>query len=372
MRKGKGMDALPTSNLCDGAIMKKVNPYHVLNLNPQNNFPCLSLYASSERELVALIGKAEELGVKRYDAKTLDTLLKPIHGFMKRKEEKNFPIALFSTRGFGGFSNLPFTAEPLAVVSDSFHIKPLIKWMQREHPFALLELRELEAVLYQGSLGYFEEIERLSYRELRTMDGVFNALDRAVYRSIQSSRVPLLLAGDLELIEAYKSVSGYKAIVDDSILDPYSTADRGSLHAAAISTLEPFLEQKEASLLHSYWAAERRGRTSAMLQDIVQLALANKVKHLFVNEKMHVWGRINRNTASFTYSPRQTDTEDDVLDDLAEIVLRNHGAVTVLPASKMPEGKAACAILSGEAVSLRRSIALAHIPDEAWRPEIAS
>lgn len=352
----------------------KVNPYHVLNLSPKENFPCLSLYAESERELISLLGIAEEIGLKKYDAKTLDMLFKPVHGFLK-KQQKEFgasPIALFSSKGFAGYSRLPFSAKSLAVVADSFHVKPLLKWMQREHPFSLLRLQEKEAVLFQGSISYFEEIERLPYRELRSMDGVFNALDRAVYRSIQSSRVPLLLAGDFDLIEAYRSVSGYRAIVEDSILDPSVFGDYGKLHCASIKVLEPFLEQKENALLNSYWAAERGGRTSSILQEIVQLALSNRVKHLFINEKIHVWGKIDSSTASFTYSPWQSAAEDDILDDLAEIVLKNHGAVTVLPSLKMPNGKAACAILSGEIISLRQRQALAGDPEETLRHQTAS
>lgn len=126
--------------------MMKVNPYHVLNLSPKEDFPCLSLYAGSERELVSLLGKAEELGIKKYDSKTLDLLFKPIHGFLKKQKEiGTSPIALFSSKGFAGYSRLPFSAKPLAVVASSFHVKPLLKWMQREHPFSLLELKEQEA-----------------------------------------------------------------------------------------------------------------------------------------------------------------------------------------------------------------------------------
>lgn len=354
--------------------MMKVNPYHVLNLSPKEDFPCLSLYAGSERELLFLLGKAEDLGLQKYDSKTLDLLFKPVHRFLKRhnRELEAAPLALFTNKCFAGYSRLPFFAKPLAVVANSFHVKPLLKWMQREHPFSLLELREQEAVLYQGSLTYFEEIEKLPFRELRTMDGVFNALDRAVYRSIQSSRVPLLLGGDFELIEAYKNVSGYRAIVDNSIIDPSVLADHEKLHRAAIQLLEPFLEQKENAQISAYWAAERGGRTSALLQEIVQFALLNRVKHLFVNEKMNVWGSINPGTASFTYSPQQTTPEDDVLDDLAEIVLKNHGAVTILPASKMPNGNAACAILRSEATSLRQSLALIRTAEKKWPPPTAS
>lgn len=354
--------------------MMNVNPYHVLNLSPQENFPCLSLYAGSEKELVKLMGKAEELGLMKYDSKTLDMLFRPIHGFLKRGklEADHNPVALFSTKGFSGCSYLPFPVKPLAVVANSFHVKPLLKWMQREHPFSLLLLKEQEAVLYQGSLSSFNEAERLVYRELRTMDGVFNALDRAVYRTIQSSRVPLLLAGEFDLIEKYKAVSGYKAIVDDAILEPSIFFDQLKLHSAAIKVLEPFLEKKEDALVSSYWAAERSGRTSSLLQEIVQLALVGRVKHLFVNEKMHVWGKINEDTASFSYSPKQSAPEDDVLDDLAEIVLKKHGLVTVLPNVKMPMGKAACAILNTDVMSLRQNIKSISNTQEFWQPHAAS
>jgi hypothetical protein len=348
--------------------MIKINPYHVLNLTPKVDSPCLSLYASSERELAQLIEKAEELGLKTYDGSTVDRLLKPMHTIFKNigSNGVNYPVALFSTKGFSGYAKLPFSAKPLSVVASSFHVKPLLKWMQREHPFSLLCLREKDAILYQGSLSYFEEIERLEYRDLKTMDGLFNALDRAVYRSIQSSRVPLVLAGELDLIEIYKSVSGYRGIVDDSIVDPNVIEDLEKLHSNAVEILEPFLEQKEANHISSYLVAERGGRTSSVLQEIVQLSLARKVKHLFVNEKMNVWGKINYETGSFTYSPRQTETEDDVLDDLAEIVVRNHGVVTVLPPEKMPNGKAACAILTGSAYSLRLSNSEYTSPKEVW------
>ncbi len=353
--------------------MKKVNPYHVLNLTPSEDFPCLSLYSSTERDLASLIGKAEELGLKKYDARTMDLLLRPIHRFLKWQghDPKNYPLALFVTKGFAGFSRLPFPTKPLAVVSDSFHVKPLLKWMQREHPFSLLHLQEKEAILYQGSLSYFEEVEVLPYRELRTLDGVFNALDRAVYRTIQSSRVPLLLAGDFELIETYKNVSGYKAIVDDPILDPNEYADANRLHSAAIQVLEPFLEQKEEALLRSYWSAEQSGKTSDVLQDIVGLALKGRVKHLFVNEKMNVWGSIDKSKGSFTYSARQDGPEDDVLDDLAEIVWKNHGVVTVLPSGKMPNGKAACSILINELRSPRANLDLYSSTGKDWQDQIA-
>jgi len=371
---GKAQDGARTLKFKRGDSMIKINPYHVLNLIPQEGKPCLSIYARTEKELASLVGKAEEIGLRSYSPQIVDQLLKPIHRISKNvaSDVSNYPLALFVCGGFSGYAKLPLTVSPLVVVADSFHVKPLFKWMQREHPFMLLCLNDNEANLYQGSLSHFEEIEKLPYKELRTMDGVFNALDRAVYRSIQSTRVPLILAGDLELIEVYRNLSGYRAIVDDSIIDPVVFGQLKKLHSRAIEILEPFLEQRESGQLTSFWAADRSGRTSWVLQEIIQFALRGKVKHLFVNEKMNVWGKIDYVTGQFTYSAKQNLTEDDILDDLAEIVMRNHGMVTVLPPSKMPHGRAACAILNSELSSLRIS---AYSPDsriESWPEQSAS
>lgn len=353
--------------------MMKVNPYHVINLSPLEDFPCLSIYANTEQQLASLIGKAEEMGREKYNPQTLDTIFKPIHRFLKNfhAEKNKNPIALFSTKHFAGFSRLPFETKPLTVVANSFHVKPLLKWMQREQPFSLLKLNDKGADLYQGSLSHFEQIERLSYRQLRTMDGVFNALDRAVYRSLQSAKVPLVIAGEYDLVDAYKNVSGYKIIVDDSIIDPFVYEKNSRLHAAAIKVLEPYLEQKELALLNSYWAAERRGLTSTNLQEIVRLSLLGSVRHLFVSEKVHVWGKIDFQNASFSYSSQQTSPEDDVLDDLAEIVLKKHGTVTVLPSQKMPNGNAACAILNRR-TNLERSAMVSRKLDRELVQQAAS
>lgn len=247
--------------------MIKINPYHVLNVSPKEGTPCLSLYAACEKDLAHLMGKAEEVGLRSYDASTVDRLLRPVHRFSKIafNDPSIFPLSVFSCQGFAGYTKIPFSVSPLVVVANSFHMKPLFKWMQREHIFSVLCLREQEATLYQGSLSHFEELEKMPYRELRNMDGVFNALDRAVYRSIQSSRVPLILAGDLELIELYRNLSGYRAIVDDSVIDPKTYESPNDLHAKSLEILEPFLEQREINQLSSFWSADRSGRTSWVL-----------------------------------------------------------------------------------------------------------
>jgi hypothetical protein len=332
---------------CRGGKMKFIRPHNVLDLVPRCAVPCVSIYANSPSELGATLEEARQLLAGDIGPEPARRLLRPLQRF-RQAGRPAFPLALFAADGFSGFTSLPFRTKAICVVARSFHVKPLLKWMQREQPFALLLLEAPEARLFQGTISTLEELESLPYREMAESGGTCSALDRAVHRSVRSSRTPLILAGDVDLMASFREFSSYRAIVEQGIADPSVTGNRSSLHQAAVGILEPFLERREEELLSQYRSAERAGRASAQLKEIIQMAVEQKVKHLFVNERMNVWGEIDYSTGTFTYSARQLGSgDDDLLDDLAELVLRNGGAVTVISSDMMPGAKAACAILQG-------------------------
>lgn len=349
--------------------MKTLTPQQVVHYHLPKAAKCLSLYANSFSDLKEKLEQSLAQARKEKLITETEHLHRPVRRLLSKIEAKqdNFPIAVFVTHGFSCQIKLPFEVKKLAVVASSFHVKPLLKWMQREHPFSMLLLEDSQAVLFQGTLSALEEKEVLPYNELRGMDGVFNALDRAVYRTIQSTRTPLILAGDTDLADQYKNVSGYRAIVEESIPHSPGLEPRKALHESAIALLEPYLASREDALLAQYRSAELNGRTAGSLQEIIQFSLNRKVKHLFISEGLNIWGNIDSENGTFTYSPHQLNSsEDDVLDDLAEIVIRNGGAVTVLPSEKMPNGSVACAILQGvdSASRFQRKTLLATNYDE--------
>ncbi|MCX6132099.1 MAG: hypothetical protein NTX25_23965 [Proteobacteria bacterium] len=84
-------------------------------------------------------------------------------------------------------------------------------------------------------------------------------------------------------------------------------------------------------------------------------ALEGRVRHLFVSEDESLWGEINMVTGSFSRNLVQVDAfDDDVLDDLAEIVYKSGGQVTVLRRDRMPHQSLACAILRKQDSSLEQ------------------
>jgi len=352
--------------------MRTIAPQQLVHHRIPKGALCLSIYANSIDDLKLKLRQCRTKAAAERGQPKVEQLFRPVRKLIAGLENEpvEFPMGVFVTQGLSCKMKMPIEVQSLGVLAESFHVKPLLKWMQREHPFSLLLLEETKATLYQGTLSTFKEEEVVTYKELRTMDGIFGALDRAIYRTIQSTRTPLILAGDSDLADHYRNVSGYKAIVEDFVPHSSGQANLKALHEAAKELLEPYLERKEEALLSQFRSAELNGRTAGSLQEIILFSLKQKVKHLFVSEGMNIWGKIDIGSGCFTYSPQQPNaSEDDVLDDLAEIVIRGGGTVTVLPGEKMPYGHLACAILQGvdPASRFQRQKINSYDHDETYR-----
>lgn len=330
--------------------MKRISPAYIIEVAPRITGPCLSIYANSPLELATVLGDAIAIAKRDLTQDETRRLFRPLVKFLRSKDFGNleFPLAFFVTRGFAGHAKLPFSTKGLAVVASSFHVKPMLKWLQREHPFSLLLLKDREASIYSGNLSDFYRVVTFPYESFQTMDGVYRALDEAVGQVLRGRKVPLILAGKLAVIDVFRQISRQRSVVDEPILETtHDLENHHDLHRKALELIEPYLEKREQAWITQYRTAEKTGRTASQLREVVTLAVQGKVKHLFIDERMNIWGRIDPRTGIFTYSAAQEDAgDDDVLDDLAEIVLRRGGSVTVLPSKKMPNGHAACAILS--------------------------
>lgn len=226
--------------------MKQTNLSKLFKMAPHLSSPCVSIYARSSEELKKRVQEAERIALVDFDLETTTRVLEPVRRVLASPSHDGlrFPAAFFLAVGYGEFIPLQLEHDGIAVVSTGFHIKPLLRWLQRSSAFAA---------------------------------------------------------------------------------------------------------QTEKESIESYREAESRGETSTDLGEIVRAAIEQKVKHLFINESVNVWGQIHYQTGSVELHPNQTDAfDDDILDDLAELVIFGGGRVTVLPSREMPDGHDACAILQAQ------------------------
>ncbi|GIW86105.1 MAG: hypothetical protein KatS3mg108_0429 [Isosphaeraceae bacterium] len=352
--------------------------------------PCLSLYQPTHRHhpenqqdpirFRNLVKELEASLRRRYPTREVKPLLEP---FLDLADNGLFwkhtldGLAVFASPGRFRVFTLQRPVNAIAVVADSFHTKPLVRILQSADRFQILGLNRQTVRLYEGNRDALDEIdaddgvprsltealgEELTepYRGV-TPTGVpsipsvhhghgsrkdeididterfFRAVDRAVLeRHSKPTGLPLILASLPEYHGHFRALSKNPMLVPEAI--PYDPAsiDTEKLRAEAWKVIEPSYARRLAELVEKFGAARARGQGSADIAEIARAAVAGRVGHLLVEADRHDPGHIDPTTGVIEPADLEHPEVDDLLDDLAELVLRMGGEVVVVPRERMP------------------------------------
>jgi hypothetical protein len=83
---------------------------------------------------------------------------------------------------------------------------------------------------------------------------------------------------------------------------------------------------------------------SADLSDVARAAVQGRVGTLLLEDGRIVAGRLDRTSGAIQCDNLASPEIDDMLDDLAEVVLATGGSVVVVPAERMPTASGLAAI----------------------------
>ena len=279
---------------------------------------------------------------------------------------------------------LPRPVPELAVVADSLHIKPLLRFFQSADQYQLLGLSRGEFTLYEGSRYGFAEIEldpgtprtitdvlgeeytepHLSHRSSggsggavfhgsggkrdeidKDMEKFFRYVDRFVLENYsKTSGLPLILVALAEYHAFFKKVSRNPYLMEEGIKDAYDSLDLKKLRENVWKIIEPLYLEKTKILVGSFEKARAGFLGSDDLAQIARAALEHRVGTLLIEASRIVPGKIHRPTAKLELGEFEYPEGGDLLNELAGLVYRSRGEVVVLPAERMPAKTGAAAI----------------------------
>jgi hypothetical protein len=262
-------------------------------------------------------------------------------------------LAVLGSRGTFQVIHLQRPVPELAIVADSFHIKPLVRILQSADRFQVLCLNRHEAKLYEGNRDALDEVE-LAEGVPRTaaeaqsddapkgdpdlgVERFFRAVDRAVLEHYsRPSGLPLVLASLPEHHDAFRRVSHNPFLAADAVgHDPWSlSADR--LREEVWRVVQPHYLQRLSGLVADFEGARSKRLATADLSDAARAAVAGRVGTLLVDADRHVPGKLDPATGGITFDQLAEPGVDDMLDDLAELVLDKGGDVVLVPSDRMP------------------------------------
>lgn len=360
--------------------------------------PCLSLYMPTHRTHMGgqedrirfrnLVSKAEKLLASSYGNGVAKELTAPL-GELDRPDFWNHQLdglAVFAAEGLLEEYRLPMVMPELSVAADSFHLLPLMRFLQSNQGYFLLALSQNRVAVHSGGASGLEPIEVeglpksmvdalgperaesfLNVRgDLEAPEGggmyhghgsdklpgsedvlrYLRAVDKAVWPVLRGGSQPLVLAAPIEYHAPYRSVSRYKHLTDEGITGNFDRARPQELHEKAWELVSTLSGERLGELLTLYGNAAPHGRATAVLERIGPLAVQGRVSELLIAEGARVWGRLDPGSGEVTRHERQQDAhDDDVLDDIAEAVLLRGGEVWGVDKKRMPDGAPVAAIL---------------------------
>jgi len=354
--------------------------------------PCISLYQPTHRHHPGnqadpiryrnLLREMETSLREGYAAQDVVALLEKFQALSDDKDFWNHRTdglaILGSAERFDVF-DLQRSVKELVVVADSFHVKPLLRILQSADRFQILGIDRHAAQLWEGNRDALDAVELTDVPATITealgdeltephqtvgsygmgagkggkamhhghggkkdeidldIDRFFRVIDRAILEHhSRPTELPLMLAALPEYHATFRAVSHNPFLMEDGLaLNPQSVS-LDDLRAQAWEKVEPIYLARLATLIESYHVAKSRLLGSDDPAQVAQATVAGRVATLLVEADREIPGRIDPETGQIEPGDLSHPAIGDVLDDLAEAVLRMKGAVVVVPAAQMP------------------------------------
>jgi hypothetical protein len=294
-------------------------------------------------------------------------------------------LALYCSPDLLAQYRVPMRLPEIAVIADSFHVKPLLRFLQVNERYFVLTLSQKRVALYEGTayslgpvnlaelpstmaeaLGIERQERHLSVRTLgpdskapvfhghgapadsrkEELSRFFRAVDLALAEFLRDDPSPLVLAGVDYYFPLYREISRCPNLADGALSGNFDDASPDQIREQVQPVVREVFQKREEESLAAYESARAKGLAVEDLRTIARLSVHGRVRRLLLSGGAHVWGRLDRESGAVELAAAQQDThDDDILDDLGESVLARSGDVIIVPGHCMPQGAAAAAIL---------------------------
>jgi hypothetical protein len=361
--------------------------------------PCLSLYLQTHRRHPEnrqdpiryrnLLKALEESLLGQYSEGEADTLLSPFRTLARDADFWNHTwdgLAVFGATGLFQVIRLQRPVSELAVVANSFHIKPLLRILQSADRHQVLSLNRRQIKLFEGNRDRLDEVDLAAgvprtitealgaeltepHQTVASYGGTalgssmrhghgskpdeleideerfFRAVDRAILEHhSRPSGLPLILAALAQYHTPFRQISRNPFLLDGGIeVDPGSLTIE-QLRQRAWNIIEPEFRSRLQVLSDEFEEARSKGLGSDDLSLVALAAAESRVGSLLVEAERRIPGRLDRVSGGLTLSRLKDPQVDDLLDDLAELVLSKGGQVVVVPTVDMPTTAGVAAI----------------------------
>lgn len=317
-----------------------------------------------------------------------DELLAPVadltrdNGFWTHLEGS---LAVFAGGGRTSAYRLSSEVEELVVVSDRFHIKPLVPLVATGEVFHVLALSQNKVRLLRGSRYEISEIalgdippslaDALWYEDRESqlhshgakrvgmgrvtatfhghgvgidtkevdLQQFLSAVDEGLAHMLGPGSGPLVLAGVGSTVSQFRRLSRYPVIAEGAVEGSVEDWSCAQLHERSWPLVQPLFTRARARAEERVLA--ERTPTTDELAEALDAARSGRVESVFVPLGTHRWGSFDLDSVRVEEHDERQPGDSDLLDDLAAATLGHGGEVYAVDAADVPGGTLVAASL---------------------------
>lgn len=289
-------------------------------------------------------------------------------------------LAIFGTEDFFKVVVVPVKLNELVVVANSFHIKPLKKYLQSADRYQVLGLSLHDFQLYEGNRHTISQVdlpedfpdtikealgeelteEHLTVASYGGVGGTqgnmvhghggrkdeldvdaerfFRAAADVVYEQISKpSGLPLVLAALPEHHNLFQKVNKNPFLIKEGVTVNPKSVYADKFITMAWKVMEPNYKQRLHSVAETFQEAASKDNGSDSISEVAKAAAESRVDVLLVESDRVIPGRINEETGAIEKGNlKHPELDDLLLDDIGELVNARGGKVVVVPKAMMP------------------------------------
>jgi len=354
--------------------------------------PCVSVFMPSHRGATEsrqdqirfknLLREAEEsLLESGLRHPQVNDLLEPVQMLLKDAsfwKQQIDGLAVFLCQDIFQYFCFPHRFKELVVVTDRFHIKPLLPLFSGDKRFYLLALSQNQVRLFQGSrysivkvdlegvpdslaeaVGYDEREKQLQSHTRSPGSGggrgaifrghgegtdnakdkileYFRQINKGLQQLLKDEKAPLVLAGVEYLFPIYREANTYPHLADDGVTGNPEGLSAEDLHEQAWAIVAPLFNMAERdSVKYRKFAGSEK--TSTDVRKIVPAAYYGRVESLIVAVGVQQWGTFDpvRNVVQLHQEAQPGDA--DLLDFAAIQTFLLGGSVYAVEPNQVPD-----------------------------------
>ncbi|MGF2036637.1 MAG: hypothetical protein RMZ43_015210 [Nostoc sp. CmiVER01] len=329
-----------------------------------------------QEDAIALLGKSQEIDTQE---------------FWEQIGEQG--LAIFISDNIFRCYPLPIDFQELVIVTDRFHIKPLLPILNGNGRFYILALSQQDVRFFEGTRYSVKEVEvenlpksldealqrddtakegqfRIATskggtsnpfsqpgtfhgqgspdRDRRQEDILqfFQIVDGALHEKLKLQKAPLVLAGVEYLLPLYRQANTYQHLMDEGITGNPEILSVQELHDQAWPIVEADFQKSQQVVLeqfHELFGGDT-GKASNNLEEVISAAYYQRVDSLLVAVGQQQWGLFDPSSETVYLHPEKETGDEDLLDFVAAHTLLNGGTVYAVPFEEIPYSTAVAAI----------------------------